>query len=133
MAGADRSTRRRLLDDWLVSWKLLLVSATVFMLGAAGAAIWGLATLPDNQGHAADFAGMAFLFFGAVGLLVFLVSLPLSYLLRRGGWARTVAALIIGLGGVFVYVSSGFFSGFLPVVLIALVVSVLGLFEEYRQ
>lgn len=131
MAGADRSRRR--LDEWLVSWKLLLISATVFMLGAIAFAVWGLATLPEDQGHAADFAGMAFLFFVAVGVAVFLAALPLAYLLRRGGFARTGAAVLVALGGTFVYVSSGFFSGFLPVFVFAIAVGGLGLSEAYRE
>jgi len=117
--------------DWLASWKLLLVASTLFALTTVGAAAWGLATLPDGQGHAADFAGMALLFFGAVGVAVFLVSLPLASLLRRGGPARTAAAAFLVLGGTFVYASSGFFGGFLPVFLLALLVGGLGLHEEH--
>lgn len=112
--------------DWLESWKLLLVASALFMLGAVAFAAYGLATLPDDQGHAADFAGMALLFFGGVGVVVFLVSLPLAYLLRRGGPARTVV-----LGGTFVYVASGLFSGFLPVFALALLVGGLGMYEEH--
>lgn len=117
--------------DWLESWKLLLVASALFMLGAVAFAAYGLATLPDDQGHAADFAGMALLFFGGVGVVVFLVSLPLAYLLRRGGPARTVGAVTVVLGGTFVYVASGLFSGFLPVFALALLVGGLGMYEEH--
>lgn len=116
------------ITPWLRSHRLLLVTATVFMLGAVAFAItgfWGVDEMPAG-------AAIAFLAIAAIGIAAFLVALPAAWAFRRGGTAKTVAAVVIILAGAFVYYTSGFFVGFLPLFLIAVGIGGLALYEEHR-
>gem|GEM_PF-6339089 len=78
-------------SEWFESWKLLLVASTLFMLSAVGFGVYGLITLPTDQGHASGFAGLALLFFASVGVIVFVASLPLAL---YSGVAVSCASLV---------------------------------------
>lgn len=121
--------------DWLRSQRLIIVLATLYMIGAVVYAIsgfWGVDEMPPG-------AAVAFLGIAAIGVAGFIVSLPAAWAFRRGGIAKTVAAVVIVGAGAFVYYtsgffligSSGFFIGFLPLFLIATGIGGLVLYEEH--
>lgn len=113
---------------WVQSYRLLLVAATVFMFGAVAFAIdgfWGVDEMPAG-------AAIAFIGIAVIGIAAFLIPIPTAWAFRRGGPVKTVAAVVIILGGTFVYASSGFFIGFLPLFLIAVGIGGLALYEEHH-
>lgn len=116
---------------WLRSSTILVAVAFVYMLVTVTVAVYEITTLPDSQGDATDFAGLALIAIAALSILFFLVALLIALLLRQGGTVKSVAAITLILAGSFVYWSSGFFAGFLPVLLLALLIGLLALYEEH--
>ena len=113
--------------DWLRSQRLSIVLATLFMIGAGVFAIsgfWGVDEMPAG-------AAIAFLGITGIGVAGFIVSLPAAWAFRRGGIAKTIAAVLMVGAGLFVYYASGFFIGFLPLFLIAAGIGGLALYEEH--
>ena len=114
---------------WLLSQRLVIPLATVFMVGAVGYAVsrfWGADAIPPG-------AAVAYLGIAAIGVAGFVISLPAAWAFRRGGTVKTAEAVgVIGAGTV-VYTASGFFTGFLPLFVIAAVIGGLALYEEHGQ
>lgn len=114
-------------QPWLKSFRLILILSTLFMIGAvlfAVSGFWGVDEMPAG-------AAIAFLGIAAIGAAAFIISLPTAWAFRRGGKAKTVAAVVIIIAGAFVYFTSGFFVGFLPLFLIAAGIGGLALYEEH--
>ena len=118
---------------WIRSSNLLALSAFIFMVAAVAFAAYGIYTLPEDQGHAAGFAGFVMAAFAGLSILFFLIALILAYLMRRGGMFKSISAVILMAAGAFVYYTSGFFAGFIPVFALAMVIGLLALYEEHMQ
>lgn len=114
--------------SWLQSYRLILVTATVFMIGSVAFAVagfWGVDEMPAG-------AAIAFIGIAVIGIASFLISLPAAWAFRRGGPVKTGFAIVIIIAGAFVYYSSGFFIGFLPLFAIAAGIGGLALYEEHH-
>lgn len=112
------------------AWKVLVVLATVYLVLGLAFSIHTLLSLPDSQGHAGGFAALAAVLFAGVVLISYAIGLVIAWLLKRRIAVPIVTALLV-LGSGFVYVMSGLFEGFLPMVLIGLIVGILAILEEY--
>ena len=115
------------LARWLRAWRLLLIGATLFAIGAVGFALmgfWGAEKIPAG-------AALAFLALAAIGIGTFIVSLPVAWAFRHGGTVKTVAAVLIILAGTFIYYATGWFYWFLPLWLLTSGIGLLALYEEH--
>lgn len=115
------------LARWFRAWRLLLVGATLFAIGAVGFALmgfWGADEIPAG-------AAVAFLGLAAIGIGTFIVSLPVAWAFRHGGTVKTVTAVIIILAGTFIYYASGWFFGLLPLWILTAGIGLLALYEEH--
>lgn len=114
---------------WLRAWKVLFVLSTVYLVGVVGFAIVTLPQIDQDQGHAAGFAAMAIIAMVAVALVAYVLALIGTVLLKREIAKPIVGALLL-FGGLFVYLTSGGFVGFLPIVLGGVGVGGLAIYEE---
>lgn len=117
---------------WWESWKVLLGLATLYAAVAVLGAVFGIAGIDPDQGHAGGFAALAFVLLALVAVATFFAAVVGAFFLRNGR-AKTPVSVALILAGSVVYWSSGWFEGFLPVFVIGAVAGTLGLYEEHIE
>lgn len=110
------------------SWKVLVALAGLHLVGALGVAALVVLTVDESEGHAGGFAALAAVLFAAVGVVVFVVAVAFAWLLEREV-AKPIVAIGLILAGWVPYWASGYFEGFLPVFVGALLVGALAIAE----
>lgn len=114
------------------AWKLLVVLAGLYLIGAIAFATVVILRVDESQGHAGGFAAAVAVAFGAIGVIAFLVALGFAWALRRST-AKPVVAVALVAAGWFPYWASGYFEGFAPLFAGAVVVALVALYERYLE
>lgn len=118
-------------ESWRASWKLLVGLTAVYSVGAVAVAIVGIfaaGRIGSDQADAAGFAALAFILFAFVAIIAVGTAVIFALLLYYEIGKPIVGVALIGLG-LFVYRTSGWFEGFLPLFVIAAISGSMALYE----
>lgn len=110
----------------------MLISLTaVYTVGSLAIAVGGIllaGRIGSGQGDAAGFAALAFMLFAFIAIVSFIGAGLFALLLYYGVAKPVVGVALIGIG-LSVYRASGWFEGFLPLVLITALSGGVALYE----
>jgi len=116
---------------WWASWKLLVGLTALYAAGALVIAVAGIARVGQvgsDQGDAAGFAALAFTLFAFVAVVAFAAAAVFALLLYYEVAKPAVGVALIG-AGLYVYRALGWFDGFLPLSLVAVISGGVALYE----